>query len=95
VLVGRSLGVGRLADGVFAAGKGVRIGRHVAAAGMVVGPLHGFQLFVDVQLLAGFEQQHFHAVRRENVRGHAAGGAGADYDGVVSFTEIDFVGHIH
>ena len=56
---------------------------------MIVGPLHRLQFFVDVEFLARFEQQHLHAVRSEDMRGHAAGRARADHDGVVNILEVN------
>ena len=53
----------------------MRVRRKIAAARMIVRPLHGLQLFVDVELLTGLEKQHFHAVRRQNMRRHSAGRA--------------------
>ena len=64
--------------------------RHLAASRMLVRPLHRFQLSVDVEFLAGFEHQHFHALRGEHVRGHAARGARSDDDGVVGRLQVDF-----
>ena len=64
--------------------------RRVASAGMVVRPLHRAQLLLDGQLLPCLEQEHFHALRRQHVRRHAAGRAGADDDGVVRRGEVCF-----
>ena len=63
-------------------------GRHVAAARVLVRPFHRLELLVDVELPARFEQQHLHPLRGEDVRGHAAGGARANHDGVVDAGQV-------
>ena len=61
---------------------------HIAAAWMVVRPLHRLELALDVEFPAGFEKQDLQAARREHVGGHAAGRAGTDNDGVVCDAKI-------
>ena len=63
-------------------------GRHVAAARVLVRPFHRLELLVDVELAARFEHQHLHPLRGEDVRGHAAGGARANDDGVVDAGQV-------
>ena len=58
---------------------------------MIVRPLHGLQLFVDVEFFAGFEQQYLHSVRRQNMRRHPAGCTGANDDGIVLPLQVDIV----
>ena len=85
-------GVGWLADVVLVEREGMPPGRRVAAARMVVRPLHRAQLGFDVDLLACLEEQDLEAVRREHVRGHATRGARPDDDGVVGLGEVDLGG---
>src|SRR5947209_15928930 len=82
--------IGRAADSVLVESERVRVWRKLAPRGIVVGPLHGAEFLFDGELLAGFKEQHLHAVTGEDVAGHAAGGTGADDDGVVGFREIYF-----
>ena len=88
--VGRVLRVGRLADRVLVEADGVAIGRHAPPPRVVVGPLHRFQLALDVELLARLQQQHLEAARGEGVGGHAPGGPRAHDHRVVDPREIDF-----
>ena len=88
VLVRRVLRVRRLPHRVLVEGDRVPVAGHLAPARVVVGPLHRLQLGLHVELAARFQQQDVQAVRREDVRGHAAGGTGADDDGVVDGGEI-------
>ena len=60
---------------------------------MVVGPLHRLQLFGDVQIFAGLEQQDLKSVRGQDMHRHSAGRAGSDDDGIIGFLEIDFCVH--
>jgi hypothetical protein len=57
---------------------------------MIVRPLHRFEFLGDVELLAGLEHQHLHPLRGQDVRGHAAGGAGSNHDGIIGSFQIDF-----
>jgi len=91
VLERGALRVGRLADVVLVEADGVISRRRLAAAGVLVGPLHRSQLGIDVDLLACFEQQHLHPLRSEDVGGHPARGARAHDDRVVGLGEIDLL----
>src|SRR5712691_2693299 len=82
--------IGRIADGVFVESEGVLVRREGSAIGIVVGPLHGAEFFFDGELLPGFEEEDLQAVAGEDVCGHAAGGAGANDDRIVSFGEVNF-----
>ena len=92
VLVRVALAVGRLADRVLVEAERLAVGRHLAAAGVIVRPLHRFQLGVEVELLAGFEEEDVQAARRQDVRGHSPGGSGPDDDRIVGPGEVDFTG---
>ena len=43
------------------------VGRRIAAAGVVMRPLHRSQLGVEVELFAGFEEQDVEASRHEDM----------------------------
>ncbi len=88
VLERRALSVGRLADVVLVEADRVVFGRGLAAARMVVGPLHRPQFGIDVDLLPRFEQQHLHPLRREHVSGHPARRAGAYDDRIVGDGQV-------
>ena len=88
VLVGSALRVGRLADRVFVEREGVMARRHLAAARMLVRPLHGFQFAIDIQLFPGFEQQHLHAVGGKHVRRHPACSPGSYNNRIVDRLEF-------
>ena len=63
--------------------------RHVASPRVLVRPLSGLQLFVDIELLARLEHEHLHALRGHHVRRHPASRSGSDDDGIVGPGEID------
>ena len=86
-----AFGVGRLPDRVLVEGQGVRPGRGVAPAGVIVGPLHRAQLLLDGELLAGLEHEDTQPGSRENVGGHAAGGTGAHDHRVVGLGQVDIL----
>ena len=82
--------VRRLANRVLVERQRMVPGRHLASSRMFVRPLHGLQLFVEVELFASLEHQHFHAVGGQHMRRHPAGRARTDDDGVVGFREVGF-----
>ena len=84
-----ALRIGRLEPLVVGFVEHVGVGRQLAAARMVIGPLHRADLFLEVDLLAGLQHQHVEAVGGEHVRRHAAGRARADDQHVVELGEID------
>src|SRR6059036_2295173 len=89
VLESRALGVGRLADRVLVEGEVVRSRWGVAAARVIVRPLHRAQLLLDGQLLPGLEHEHLQAVGGEHVRGHPTRRAGAHDHRIVCLREVD------
>ena len=89
VWIFRILRVRRLADVVLVHPQRMIAGRHLAAARMIVGPFERLQLFRRVQLLARFEQQHFHPLRSQDVRGHSARRSRPNHNRVVNILEVN------
>ena len=83
-------GVGRLANRVLVERQRMVPRRHLASSRMLVRPLRGLQLLVEVELFAGLEHQHFHAMRGQHMRRHSASRPRADDDGVVGSPEVHF-----
>ena len=57
---------------------------------MIVRPLRGLELLVEVELLSRFEEEDLQSLRGQHVGGHSAGRTGPDDDGVIDRFEIDF-----
>jgi hypothetical protein len=67
--------VGRLADSIFIKRQRVAIGRERSPIGIVVGPLHRPQFFLDREFLSCLEHQDRQAAAGQDMRRHPASGA--------------------
>ena len=86
--VRRVVCIRRLTDRVLVERQRMVSRRQTAPSRVLVRPLGRFQVFIKIELLSRFEHQHLHALRRHDVRSHAAGRARPDHDGVVGAAEI-------
>ena len=67
--------VRRIADGVLVKRKRMAVGRERSPIGIVVGPLHRPQFFLDGEFLSRLEHQDLQTVAGQDMRRHAASGA--------------------